>query len=315
MGCAEGKGAGVVTSMYVYYQGEIVPESEVHLSVRCKALNYGMGCFEGIRAYWDEEMEQLYVFRMREHYERLLQSCKTLYINIPQTVDELCLATVRLLRKNAFRTTVYIRPLAFKGSTQLYPTLLDEDNRLVIYCQPLGKLVAKEEIRAAVTSWERVGDNMMSPRSKPTGGYLNSGLASLEVLRRGYDEAIFLTRDGHVCEGPGENLFMVRRGKLITPPAGDNILEGITRDTVMRLARKELGLEVVERSISRTELYSADEIFFSGTAMEVLAVVEVDDRRIGDGRQGKVCRRLKDLFFDVARARLTAYRSYCTPVY
>ncbi|QDR82942.1 branched-chain amino acid transaminase [Sporomusa termitida] len=302
-------------NMYVFYDGKIVPESEVHISIRCKGFNYGLGCFEGIRAYWDDAEKQLYAFRMREHYERLLQSCKTLYINIPYTVEELCQATLDLLKKHNFHSTVYIRPLAFKGSDQIFPTLLDDDNRIVIYCQPLGSFVGKDELRAAFTSWERLGDNMLPPRTKPTAAYLNSGLASLEVVRRGYDEALFLTRNGHVCEGPGENVFMVRKGKLITPPPSDNILEGITRDTVMILAREELGIEVIERSITRTELYAADEVFFSGTAMEVVAVVEVDDRRIGTGQQGPVCRKLKELFFQVATARLKKYADFCMPVY
>jgi branched-chain amino acid aminotransferase len=302
-------------NMYVFYDGKIVPENEVHISVRCKGFNYGLGCFEGIRAYWDETEQQLYSFRMREHYERLLQSCKTLYINIPYTVDDLCQATTALLKKNNFRSTTYIRPLAFKGSNQIFPTLLDDDNRIVIYCQPLGSFVGKDELRVAVTSWERLGDNMLPPRTKPTAAYLNSGLASLEVVRRGYDEALFLTRNGHVCEGPGENVFMVRKGKLITPPPSDNILEGITRDTVMMLAQEELGIEVIERSITRTELYAADEVFFSGTAMEVISIVEIDDRPIANGHQGPVCRKLKELFFQVATAKLKKYADFCIPVY
>ncbi|VBB05897.1 aminotransferase class iv [Lucifera butyrica] len=302
-------------TMYIFYDGKIVPENEVHISVRCKGFNYGLGCFEGIRAYWDEPGKQLYGFRMQEHYERLLQSCKTLYIPIPYTADELCRATAELLRKNQCRSTTYIRPLAFKGSNQIAPTLLDDDNRLVIYCQPMGNFAGKDELRVAVTSWERLSDNMLPPRTKPTAAYLNSGLASLEVVRRGYDEALFLTRSGHVCEGPGENVFMVRKGKLVTPPPSDNILEGITRDTVMTLAREELGMEVVERSITRTELYAAEEVFFSGTAMEVVAVVEVDDRTIGSGHQGPVCRQLKELFFQVATAKLKKYAGFCYPVY
>jgi branched-chain amino acid aminotransferase len=302
-------------NMYVFYEGKIVPENEVHISVRCKGFNYGLGCFEGIRAYWDETEKQLHVFRMREHYERLLQSCKTLYINIPHTVEELCQATIDLLKKNNFQTTTYIRPVAFKGSNHVAPTLLDDDNRLVIYCQPMGNFMGKDELRAGFTSWERLGDNMLPPRTKPTAAYLNSALASLEVVSKGYDEALFLTRNGHVCEGPGENVFMVRNGKLITPPPSDNILEGITRDTVMLLARQELGIEVIERSITRTELYAADEVFFSGTAMEVVAVVEVDDRKIGSGHQGPICRKLKDLFFQVATSKIKSYSDFCTPVY
>jgi branched-chain amino acid aminotransferase len=300
---------------WVFYQGKIVPEEEVSISIRCKAFNYGLGCFEGIRAYWDEDGQQLYGFRLKEHYERLLESCKALYMDIPYTVQELCDFTVELLRKNNFRTTTYIRPVVYKGSNSLTPTLKDEDNRLVIYCQPLGSYSGKTELKVAVSSWRRITDNMVPPRTKATGGYLNSALASLEVLQNGFDEAIFLTQDGKVCEGPGENIFLVKKGKLITPPLSDDILEGITRDTVMTLAREELGMEVVERSVSRTELYNAQEVFFSGTAMEVTAVVEVDRRKVGTGKEGEVCKKLRDMFFDVATGKNEKYKGYGTAVY
>lgn len=300
---------------YVFYQGKIVEEKEVSISIRCKAFNYGLACFEGIRAYWDEETEQLYTFRLREHYERFLQSCKTLYINLPYTVDELMEATIELLRKNNFKTTTYIRPIAYKGADKIGPTLFDDDDRIIIYCQPMGSYTGKTELRVAVTSWARIEDNMLPPRTKATAAYLNSGLASLEVLRKGYDEAIFLTRNGHVCEGPGENIFMVRKGKLITPPPSDNILEGITRDTVMLLAKNELGIEVVERSIARTELYAAEELFFSGTAMEVTPIVEVDDRVIGNGEHGEISTKIKELFFGITTGKNPKYAHFCIPVY
>lgn len=300
---------------YAVYNGEIVDESTIHISIRSKAFNYGLGCFEGIRAYWNGETNQLYGFRLFEHYERFLQSCKTLTINLPYTVDELCSMTVELLKKNNYRTTVYIRPVAYKGAETVAPTLYDDDNRLVIYCQPMGSFAGKEEMRVKVSSWSRLEDNMIPPRTKPTAAYLNSALASIEAVQAGYDEALFLTRSGHVCEGPGENVFMVRRGKLVTPPPSDNILEGITRDTIMTIAREELGMEVQERSITRTELYAAEEVFFSGTAMEVTSIVEIDDRKIGNGTQGDVCRKLKDLFGSITTGGESKYMKYCTPVY
>ncbi|SHJ49290.1 branched-chain amino acid transaminase [Tepidibacter formicigenes] len=300
---------------YVFYQGEIVKEEEVSISMRCKAFNYGLGCFEGIRAYWNDEKKQLYVFRLREHYERLLNSCKALYINIPYTVEQLCDYTLELLRKNNFKTTVYIRPVAYKGSNELFPTVYDDDNRVLIYCQPMGNFAGKDAFRVCVSSWRRISDNMIPARTKPTGGYLNSALASLEALQNGYDEAILLTDDGYVCEGPGENIFIVKNNKLITPPPSDNILEGITRDTVMRIAKEELGMEVVERSIARSELYSADEVFFSGTAMEVTSVVEVDNRKVGDGKPGKVCSQIKEQFFGLTTDNNPKYSHFCTPVY
>lgn len=298
-----------------FYQGEFVKEDDIKISVRSKAFNYGLGCFEGIRAYWNEEKGQLYVFRMREHYERLLQSCKALYINIPFTVEELCNATVELLKRNNFRTTVYIRPVAYKDSSKLAPTLYDDEDKLVIYCQPLNKFMDKEAFRVCVSSWRRISDNMIPARTKPTGGYLNSALASMEAVRNGYDEAIFLTDDGKVCEGPGENIFIFKNGKVVTPPASDNILEGITRDMVIRIARDELKLPVEERSISRTELYSADEVFFSGTAMEVAPVVEVDKRVVSDGKPGEVALKIKDLLMNAACGNNEKYLHMCTPVY
>ena len=300
---------------YVFYQGEIVEESKVNISIRSKAFNYGLGCFEGIRAYWDEEEQQLYAFRLKEHYQRLLESCKALYIQIPYTAEELCEWTLALLRKNNFKTTVYIRPVAFKGSDHLFPTLYDDDNRIVIYCQPMGNFAGKEAFRAAVSTWRRISDTMLPPRTKATAAYLNSALASLEALQNGYDEAILLTDQGYVCEGPGENIFLVKNGKLITPSPADHILEGITRNTVMVLAKEELGLEVVERSVARTELYSAQEVFFSGTAMEVTPVIEVDNRKVGNGEQGEVCREIKKLFFGLTTGRNQKYAHYCTPVY
>jgi branched-chain amino acid aminotransferase len=304
-----------MNNSYVIYNGKIVPESEVSISIRSKVFNYGLGCFEGIRAYYSESEDQLYAFRIDDHYKRLLQSCKALNINIPYTVEELSSLTLELLKKNNCKTTTYIRPVAYKGGEGIGPTLLDDDNRLVIYTQPLGSYTGKTELSVAVTSWQRLEDNMLPPRTKATAAYLNSALASLEVKSKGYDEAIFLTNNGHICEGPGENLFIFKKGKLITPPPSDNILEGITRETVMELAEKELGLTVVERSISRNELYASDEVFFSGTAMEVTPVISVDDRVIGDGKAGEVSNKIKDLFFDITTGKNPKYAEYCRPVY
>ncbi|KAJ51406.1 branched-chain amino acid aminotransferase [Clostridium tetanomorphum] len=304
-----------MNNYYAFYQGDFIKENDIRISIRSKAFNYGLACFEGIRAYWDEENSQLYAFKLKEHYVRFLQSCKALNIKLPYTVEDLCNLTVELLRKNNFKTTTYIRPIAFKGSNNIGPTLNDDDDRIVIYCQPLGSYTGKDALSVAVTSWTRLNDNMIPPRVKATAAYLNSALASLEVTSRGYDEAIFLTQTGHVCEGPGENIFMVRKGKLITPPPCDNILEGITRELVMKLAKEELNIEVVERSITRTELYAADELFFSGTAMEVTPIIKVDDREVGNGTPGQVCKSIKELFLDLTVGKIEKYSSSCTPIY
>ncbi|MCH3965020.1 MAG: branched-chain amino acid transaminase [Clostridium sp.] len=304
-----------MSKSYVFYQGEIVDESEVTVGIRSKAFNYGLGCFEGIRAYWDEDQKQLFGFRLKDHYTRMLQSAKTLNLNIPYTVDDLVKFTVELLKKNEFKRTTYIRPIIYNDAHDIGPSLTDPDVKVVIYCQPLDKYAGKSELSVGITSWGRIEDNMIPPRVKATASYLNSALASLEAHRAGFDEAIFLTRSGHVCEGPGENLFIYKKGKLITPSASDNILEGITRDLVIRLAKEDLGLEVVERSVTRTELYASDEIFFSGTAMEVTPIVEVDHRIVGDGKEGEICRKLKELFFTLTVGKNPKYAEYCTPVY
>lgn len=305
-----------MTTSYVFADGKIVPEEQVSISIRCKALNYGLGCFEGIRAYWDEETKQLYGFKFYEHYKRLLQSCKAINIKLPYTIEELCNITVELLKANEFKTTTYIRPLAFKGSNSISPTLFgDDDDRLVIYCMPMGSYAGKKELKVAVSSWRRLHDTMLPPRVKATASYLNSALASLEVLENGFDEAILLTQEGYVSEGPGENIFIVKDGKLVTPAPSENILEGITRKLVMELAENELGMEVVERRIARTELYASEEIFFSGTAMEVTPVVEVDRKIIGDGHTGPVCKELKKLFHDITINKNPKYSDCCTPVY
>ncbi|WP_100065248.1 branched-chain amino acid transaminase [Miniphocaeibacter massiliensis] len=299
----------------VFYQGKIVDESSVSISLRSKAFNYGLACFEGIRAYWDDETQQLYGFCMKEHYDRLLESCKCLNMEIPYTSEELCNYTIELLKANNCKTTTYIRPVVYKGAETLKPSLIEMDDRIVIYTQPLDSYSGKEELRVAVSSWRRISDTSLPPRTKATAGYLNSALAGLEVISKGYDEAIFLTNAGYVCEGPGENIFFVKNGKLLTPPPSDDILEGITRGLVMKLAEEELGIEVVERSMARTELYNSQEVFFSGTAMEVTAVVEADDRKIGTGKQGEVCKKLKDLFKQVGVGKIEKYKYLTMPVW
>lgn len=304
-----------MTVSYVFFNGEIRDEKDAHIGIRSKAFNYGLGCFEGIRAYWDEDSQQLYGFRLKEHFQRLKESAQALNMDVPYSVEDLCDITVELLKKNNFKTTTYIRPVVYKGSDQLTPTLFDDDNRLLMYCHPMGSYSGKTELKVAVSSWRRITDTMIPPRTKSTGAYLNSALASLEVLENGYDEAIFLTHDGKVCEGPGENIFLVKKGKLITPPVSDDILEGITRDTVMMLARQELGMEVIERSVARTELYNSQEVFFSGTAMEVTSIIEIDKRKVGHGKEGPTCKKIKELFFGITNGTNEKYKDFVTPIY
>lgn len=299
---------------YVFYQGEIVEEKDVTISIRSKAFNYGLAVFEGIRAYWDPAEEKLFAFALRLHYERMHQSAKCLLMTIPYTVDELIEGTIKLLKANGYRGNTYIRPIVYKGEETLKPTLLSDDDRIVIYTLPLNNYAGTNKMRCAVSSWRRVNDASLPARTKTISAYLNSALASAEITSRGYDEAIFLTDKGFVCEGPGENIFIVKGNQVITPPPSDDILVGITRNLVMRIAKEDMGLEVVERSISRTELYNSDEVFFSGTAMEVTAVVEVDDRIVADGEVGPVCGEIKERFFSIGINKNPKYADYCTYV-
>lgn len=300
---------------YVVYQGKILDESQVSISVRNMAFNYGLGCFEGIRAFWNDMQKQLYVFRMKDHYCRLLNSCKILHIDIPFTACDLCKQTLELLRKSDCCRNVYIRPIAFKGSNREIPQLIDPDNRIVIYYTPMEITLGREVFSTKVSSWSRVGNTMIPPWAKPTAAYLNSALATTEAVLNGYDEAILLTRDGHVSEGPGENIFIVRDGALITPPASDDILEGITRDTVMLIARNELGMRIIERSLPRVELYSADEVFFTGTVIGIKPIVEIDRRIVSKGYEGIITRTIRNIYNNITFGNDFRYIALLTPVY
>lgn len=301
---------------YCYFDGRFVPLEEAQVSIRTHALHYGTGCFEGIRAYWNEEQEQLYVLHLREHFERMQRSARILRIQLPLDTEGLCQATVELLRRNGHREDVYIRPIAYKNSQEIGPRLHDLSDGFAIFALPFGKYLATDKgIRCCVSSWRRVDDNAIPARAKVTGIYVNSALARSEAHDNGYDEAIVLTHDGHVSEGTGENIFLVVGGTLETPSPSDNILVGITRHSIIRMAKAELGIETLERSIDRTELYTADEVFLCGTGAEITPVTEIDRRKIGSGKVGPITAQIQELYFDAARGKNEKYRAWCTPVY
>jgi len=279
-------------------------------------VNYGTGCFEGIRAYWNADDGQLYVFRLPNHYARLLRSCRILRIDLPYDVEELGEITAELLRKEEYREDVYIRPLAYKGSEGIGVRLHDLTDEFSLFAVPFGKYIPQQDgASVCVSSWRRVSDDAIPARAKVTGAYINSALSKTEAHLSGFDEAIVLTADGHVSEGSAENLFLVRDGQLVTPPVTDDILEGITRATLMELAREELGISTVERRIDRTELYTANEAFFCGTGVELTPIAEIDRRPVGDGGVGPIAGRLRDLYLSVVRGQVPKYRQWCTPVY
>ena len=285
------------------------------MSILTHALHYGTGVFDGIRGYWDEQQEQLFLVRPMEHFAPLEGNSGILRIGIPPDAAELCDITAELIRRNHFQSHVYVRPLAYKSAERIGVNPDDRDDFSVIVV-PFGDyLDSRHGLHAGVVSWRRIEDNAIPGRAKICGSYVNSALAGDEARRNGFDEAIFLTEAGHVAEGATCNIFLVRGGKLVTPPGTENILEGITRNCVMELARSELHMEVVERPVDRSELYVCDEIFFTGTAVEVAPVVEVDHRPVSSGTIGPVARQLRRLYYEATRGYMAHYQHWLVRVY
>ncbi|MCM3620259.1 branched-chain amino acid transaminase [Sutcliffiella horikoshii] len=299
---------------FIYFNGRFIPESEAKISVKNKTFNYGLGAIEGIRGYWNEEHKDLYLFRLEDHYQRLLNSCKVLFINIPYTVKELCEITVELMKINKVRRDIYIRPIAFINLPSLRPDLFQTEYGMTIFIEETS-YVGKPAVNAMISSWLRIESSTIPPTVKSIGGYLNSALAYSQAIAEGSDEAIFLTREGNISEASTNNLFMVKNGELLTPPLADNILEGITRDTIMEIAEKEFSLQVNEMSIPRAELYFASEIFFTGTAVEVLPVINVDKRVIGTGKIGPITTNLQRTYLQIVKGNNGKYRRWLTSVY
>jgi len=292
-----------------------MPLSEAKIGVMTHALHYGTGIFEGIRGNWNDGQKQTYLFRPREHYERMLNGCRIMKMDLPYTADKLCHITVELVKKSGLQEDVYIRPLAYKSSESLYVRLYDLDCDFLVFVFPWGPYLKVDKVKAGVSSWRRPSDNVIPPQVKITGLYANNAFAKTEAIENGFHETIMLTPDGYVSEGSGENIFLVIDGKLVTPASYSSILMGITRDTVIKLARNELGIEVVERQVVRSELYLADEAFMTGTAANITAVTEVDHRQIGDGEIGEITKKLQNLYFDVIRGQNPKYLEWCLPVH
>lgn len=301
---------------YAFFKNQFVPRSEANINVMTHAFNYGTACFEGIRGNWNSEEEQIYLFRAKDHYKRLADSCRVLKIDLPYTLDELVKITVELVEMSGYHEDVYVRPLAYKSAEALGPRLNNLQSEIAIFVSPFGPYLDIEKgIRCCTSSWRRIDDNMIPPRAKITGLYVNSALAKTEAAESGFDEAIMLTQEGHVSEGSGENIFLVLDGKLVTPPPHDNILIGITRDTVIRLAKNELGIETVERSIDRSELYTASECFLTGTAAHITPVLEIDHRKVAGGQVGETTAQLQRIYFAVVQGRNKKYLHWCSPAY
>jgi len=299
---------------YAYFQGAIVPFDEAKVSVGTHALNYGTACFEGIRGYWNADHKEIYLLKLAEHYERFVKSAALLKITHEESVARLCELTRQVLQRSGYRTDVYVRPLAYKASPLIKVDLHSSEDAIAILVMPMGLYSRIDGMRVTVSSWRRISDNSVPARAKITGAYINTALAAEDAAAAGYDDCLLLTEDGHIAEGSAANYFMLQGRSLITPPVTDDILVGITRAGVMRLAL-DLDLDVIERSIDRTEAYQADEAFFCGTGVQIAPIVEVDGRPVGSGKPGAITLSLQEAYFRAVRGNDPRYRQWCTPVY
>jgi len=300
---------------YAYFQKQFVPLAEAKLGIMTNALHYGTAIFEGIRGNWNRQQKQMYLFRLKEHFERMHNGCRVLKIDLPHSVDELCQITAKLAAMCRFEEDVYIRPLAYKSSESLGVRLHNLESDFLAFVIPWGPYLDVETAKCGVSSWRRPDYNVIPPNAKLTGLYVNNAFAKTEALENGFDEAIMLNPEGHVSEGSGENIFLVINGQLVTPASDNHILLGITRDTVIKLAQKELGIETVERSVKLDELMAAEECFLTGTAAHLTPVGEIDHRPIANGKVGAITKKLQRLYFEVIRGNNPKYLDWCTPVY
>lgn len=315
---AEGSQVPLLSSEegFAYFEGKFVPMNEAKVSIATHALQYGTACFEGIRGYWNATQKQLYLFKLREHFERMADSCNVLRMRQQESIDDLCRISVELVRKHGYRSDVYVRPLTYKAARTIKLGLSSMEDATAIYTFPMGNYVdISAGLSVCTSSWRRANSNAMPVRAKTTGAYVNSSLAIDDAISSGFDEAILLTKDGTVSEGSSCNLFILRRGKLATPAISEDILEGITRNTLIEMVRDEFGMTVEERLIDRTELYASEEIFMCGTGVQVSPVTSVDHRPVGTGKPGAFTMQLQARYLSACRGENEKYHNWLTPVY
>ncbi|HEX4998537.1 MAG TPA: branched-chain amino acid transaminase [Terriglobia bacterium] len=301
---------------YVFFKDRIVPYSEAKVGVLTHGLNYGTGVFGGLRGYWNDDEEQLFVFRPHDHFERFLQSTRLLCMELPYQASDLVRAMTDLVSREAFREDCYIRPLAFYGDEIIGVKLHGLHPEVSMLALPFGQYCTNEDsMHVTFSSWRRVDDNIIPARGKISGAYVNSAFSKTDAVRAGFDEVLVLNQDGHVSEGSAANLFVLRNGVWATPAITDNVLEGITRRTIIQLMRDELGMSVVERPIDRTEVYLADEAFLCGTGVQISVIGRVDFRTVGSGGLGPSTARIRQIYYDVVKGRMAKYRTWCHPVY
>jgi branched-chain amino acid aminotransferase len=310
------KGARPQDDTLCWFEGRWTPLADAKVSIMTHSFLYGTAVFEGIRAYWNADDEQLYLLKAREHFERIVDSSKILMMEPGYGIDEMVAMTIELLRRNGYREDCYVRATVYKSDEAIGVRLHDLEARLNLISIPFGDYIATDRpISCGTVSWRRTGDLNIPSRGKVVGSYVNPAFSKTEAMLNGYEEAIVLTNEGEVSEGSAENLFMVRKGRLVTPGVHSDILEGITRAGIIELARRELGLECEVRGIDRSELYVADEVFLCGTGAQVSPVASIDHRQIGNGGIGPVTAAIMTAYFDAVHGRSEAYRHWVTPVY
>lgn len=299
-----------------FFEGEIVPVDSAKVGIMTHALHYGTAVFEGIRGNWNPIKEKMFVFRLKEHYERLIKGCKILNMDINYSVQDLCNITIDLIKASGYKEDIYIRPLAYKSEEKVANLKLHElDSSFALMIVPFGNYIDNEKpIRCQTSSWRRPHDSMMPTGVKLSGLYTTSILAKTEAIMAGFDEAILLNFDGSVSEGSGENLFMLRDGNLVTPSETENCLLGITRDCVFEIASNEFGMEIKSRKIHRSEIYLADEVFLTGTAAHITSVGQLDNRNISSGNIGEFTKKMQDKYFKIVKGDEQKYIKWCTEI-
>jgi branched-chain amino acid aminotransferase len=295
-----------------YFRGEFMHPKDARIGIMTHALHYGTGTFAGINATWDEEEQRFCLFRIQDHYRRQLTACKMLRMELPHTVEQMAQITMEAVRRTGYRENVYCRPVAYKSTEFIGVKLHDLEADWFVVATLLPPFSSSKGLRCCTSSWIRVSDSQIPTHGKITGMYVNSALAKTEANESGFDDGIMLTADGHVSEAAVTNIFLVRHGRLVTPSASDSILLGITRDSIMRLADQELGIGTDQRTVARSELYGADEAFFTGTYAGVVPIVEIDRRTVGSGEPGPVALALQSIYQNVAAGRNPRYRDWYT---
>jgi len=298
---------------FVWFDGKIVRDEDAKVPVMTHAIHYGTSVFEGLRGYWNSK--NLYIFRLEDHIKRFRNSGKVYSISLRFTDKEIANAVIDLCKKNNVKESCYIRPFYFVGKHGINLHVTENTpTHAVVVMFPFGELFNKNGIKVGISSWRRIHDISTPPLAKMGGNYLNSILATQESKRNGYDEAVLLDHLGNISEAPGENIFIIRDGKLLTPPPSSSALEGITKDSVIKIA-KDLGYQTVEREIPRTEIYFSDEVFLTGTAAEITPVISVDGKAVGDGKVGKITGKIRTIYSDITMGKNKKYSKWITPVY